>query len=90
MIKYKDENINDLLVQLEASKPVVKDLLRDLLIKMKGFYHQVPMKVLLSKQKENGDIKLTIVYLDSTAKTVIASEYDLNKSFQKILYRLDN
>ena len=51
MIKYKDENINDLLVQLEASKPVVKDLLRDLLIKMKGFYHQVSMKVLLSKQK---------------------------------------
>ena len=37
IIKDKDENMNDPLAQLEASKPVIKDLFRDLLIEMKGF-----------------------------------------------------
>ena len=42
--------MNDPLAQLEASKPVIKDLFRDLLIEMKGFKYQITMKVLLSKQ----------------------------------------
>ena len=49
------------------------------------------MKVLLSKQKENGDREFTTVYFNSTAKTVInLNNYGLNKFFQQVLYRLDN
>ena len=48
------------------------------------------MKVLLSKHKENGDIELTPVYFNCTTKIVINPKYDLDKSFQEILYRIDN
>ena len=49
------------------------------------------MKVLLSKHKEKGDREFTTVYFNSTAKTVINPDnYGLNKSFQQVLYRLDN
>ena len=44
--------MNDPLVQLEARKPVIKDLVRDLLFEMKGFKYQITLKVLLSKQKK--------------------------------------
>ena len=37
---------------------------------MKGFKYQIPMKVLLSKQKENGDREFTTVYFNSTAEAV--------------------
>ena len=63
--------MNDPLALLEASKPVIKNLFRDLLIEMKGFKYQITLKVLLSKQKENGDTEFTTVYFNSTAKTVI-------------------
>ena len=46
--------MNDPLAQMEASKPVIKDLFRDLLIEMKGFKYQTTLKVLLSKQKQKG------------------------------------
>ena len=55
IIKDKDGNMNDRLVQLEASKPVIRDLFRDLLIEMKGFKYQITLNVLLRKQKQNGD-----------------------------------
>ena len=48
-MKDKDGDMNDPLTQLEASKPVIKDLFRDLLIEMKGFKYQIAIKVLLSK-----------------------------------------
>ena len=35
---------------LEAIKPVIKDLFKDLLIEMKGFKYQITLKILLSKQ----------------------------------------
>ena len=54
IMKDKDGNVDDPLVQLEANKPVIKDLFRDLLIEMKGFKYQVTQKVKLSKQKQNG------------------------------------
>ena len=54
IMKDKDGNVADPLVQLEANKPVIKDLFRDLLIEMKGFKYQVTQKVKLSKQKQNG------------------------------------
>ena len=57
---------------------------------MKGFKYQLKMKVLLSKQKENGDRKFSTVYFNSIAKTVIATKYSLHKSFQGNFYILDN
>ena len=83
--------MNDPLTQLEASKPVIKDLFRDLLIEMKGFKYQIAIKVLLSKQNENGDKEFITVYFNSTAKTVInLNKYGIDKSFQEVFYRLDN
>ena len=75
------------LAQLEASNPVIKDLLRDLLIEMKGFKYQITLKVLPSKQNENDDIEFTTVHFNSTSNL---NNYGLNKSFQQVLYRLDN
>ena len=49
------------------------------------------MKVLLREHKENGDIEFSPVYFNSTTKAVINSnKYDLLKSFQEILYIIDN
>ena len=91
IIKDKDENMNHLLAQLEASKPVIKDLFKDLLTEMKGFKHQIPMEVFVSKQKENGDEEFTTVYFNSTAETLFnLNKYGLSKSFQQVLYRIDH
>ena len=38
-MKDKDTSISNPLAQLKASKSVVKDFFRDLLIEMKGFKH---------------------------------------------------
>ena len=62
----------------------------DLLNEIKGFKYQITAKVLLRKCKENGDIEFTPVYFNSTTKTVINPKYDFDKSFQKILCRIDN
>ena len=42
------------------------------------------MKVLLSKHKENGGIEFAPVYFNFTTKTVISSEYDIEKFFKKL------
>ena len=58
---------------------------------MKGFKYQITVTVLLCKHKQNGDIKYAPAYFNSSTKTVINSDkYDLDKSFQEILYRIDN
>ena len=58
---------------------------------MKGFKYQITVAVLLSKHKINGDIEYAPVYFNSATKTVINSDkYDLDKSFQEILHRIDN
>ena len=87
---YKVEIVNykDPLVQLEASKPSIKDLFKDLLNKMKGFKHQITVTVLLSKEKGNGEIEYSSVYFNS--KTVINSGFSLDKPFKDILQRIDN
>ena len=83
--------MNDPLVQLEASKPVIKDLFRDLLNEMNGFKYQITLNVLLTKQRQNGDTEFSTVYFNSTAKTVInINKYGLNESFQEVLYIIDN
>ena len=48
------------------------------------------MKVLLRKRKENEAIEFAPIYFNSTTKTVINSKYMLDKSFQEILYRINN
>ena len=88
--KAKIMDSKDPLAQLESSKSNIKDLLKDLLEEMKGFKNQITVNVLLSKQKGNGDIELAPVYFDATTKRVINLKYDLNKSFQEVLYRIDN
>ena len=79
----------DLILQLAASKSSIKDLLIDLLNETRGFKYQITVKVLLKNYKPNGEIEFTPVYFNSSTKTVINHIYKLNKSFQKILYRID-
>ena len=85
IVDYKDP-----LVQLKASKSSIEDLFKDLLDEMKGFKYQIAVTVLLSKRKINGSIEYSPVYFNSTTKIVINSEFNLDKSFQEILYRIDN
>ena len=55
IIKDRDGNMNDPSGQLEASKPVAR----------KGFKYQLTLKVLPSKQKQNGDTEFSTVYFNS-------------------------
>ena len=55
---------------------------------MKGFKYQ--KTVLLSKVKTDGSIEYSPVYFNSATNTVISSKFNLDKSFQEILYRIDN
>ena len=57
---------------------------------MRSFKFQIAVAVLLSKRKINGSIEYSPVYFNSTTKTVINSEFNLDKSFQEIFYRIDN
>ena len=57
---------------------------------MKGFKYQITVTALLSKVKINESIEYSPVYFNSTTKTIISSEFSLDKSFQEILYRIDN
>ena len=59
-------------------------MFKDLLDEIKGFKDQITVNVLLGIHKENGDIEFAPVYFNSTTKTVINSEYDLDKSFQEV------
>ena len=89
---YKVEKIEpkDPLAQLEASKSSTEDLFKDLLNEMEGFKYQITVSF-LCKHKQNGDIEHAPVYFNSATKTVINSDkYHLDKSFQEILYRIDN
>ena len=89
---YKVEIIEprDHLAQLDARKSSIEDLFQDLLNEIKGFKYQITVAVLLCKHKQSGDIEYPPVYFNSPAKTVINSDqYDLEKSFQEILSRID-
>ena len=58
---------------------------------MKGFEFQITVTVLLCKRKINGDIEYAHVYFNYAIKTFINSDkYGLHKSFQEILYIIDN
>ena len=91
IIKDKDGSMNNLLVQLETSKPVIKNSFKYLLIEIKGSKYQITLKILLSKKKGNGDTEFGNVYFNSKTKTVIdINKYGLDKSFQDVSYRLYN
>ena len=62
----------------------------NLLNKITGFKYQITLKLTLKKQKPNGKIGFTLVYFNSTTKTVINHKFILDKSFQEILYRIGN
>ena len=57
---------------------------------MKGFKYQATVAILLNKHKMDGYTEYSPVYFNSTNKTVINFEYMLDKSFQEIMYRIDN
>ena len=52
----------DPIVQLEASKSSIEDLLNDLLNETKGFKYQITVKVLFKKYKLYGEIVLKNIY----------------------------
>ena len=57
---------------------------------MKGVKYHITVTVLLSEVTINESIKYSTVYFNSTTKTVINHEFNPDKSFQEILYRIDN
>ena len=56
---------------------------------VKGYKYQITVKVLFKKFKPNGEIEFAPVYFNSSTKLVINHRYELDKSFQEILYRID-
>ena len=62
-MSYEVEIIDrkDPIVQLEASKSNIKDLLNDLLNET-AFKYRITVKVLLKKYKPNGEIEFVPVY----------------------------
>ena len=89
---YKIEIVDkrDVVVQLKASKTSIVELLKDLLIALKGFKYQITLAVLLSKVKNSGEVEYSPVYFNSLTKTVINNKFKLDQSFQEIIYRLEN
>ena len=64
-------------------------MFKEILDEMKGSKYKTTVKVLLSKHKGNEGTEFAPVYFDSTTKTVINLEYDLDILFQEILYIID-
>ena len=69
-MSYKVEIIERkvLIVQLEASKSSIKNLLSDPLNERKGFKYQITVKALLKKYKLNEEIQFAPVYFNSLTK----------------------
>ena len=91
-MRYKSEIIEkkDPINQLEASKTSIKDLFKELLVGTKGFTYQITLKVTLKIYKPEGEIEFSPVHFNSATKIVINHKFGLDKSFQEILYRIDN
>ena len=65
-------------------------MFKDLFDETKGFKYQITLKIELKKYKSEGEIEFTPVYFNSTTKIMINHKFGLDKSFQEILYRIDN
>ena len=84
-MSYKVEIIENKhpVVQLEASKFSIKDLFNNLLNERKGFKYQITVKVLLKKDKLNGEIEFAPGYFNSLTKTMIKSQIYIRKLFSR-------
>ena len=51
--------------------------------------YQITVKVSLKKHKADSEIEFAPIYFSSLTKLVINHRYKLNKSFRKILYRIN-
>ena len=67
----------------------MKDLFNDLLDERKGLKYEITLKIKL-KNKKKIEVEFSPVYLNSTTKTAINHKFGFYKSFQEILYRIDN
>ena len=80
----------DPLIQLETSKSSIKDLFtRKSCTHSNLFQISSYWKNLVKRYKQN-EVEFSSVYFDSTTKVVINHKFDLDKSFQEFLYRIDN
>ena len=64
-------------------------MFNDLFNETKGFKYQITVKVLLKKYKPNEEIEFTLVYFNSSTKTIINKRLKLEHAFQEILCRID-
>ena len=64
-------------------------MFNDLLDETKSLKYQITVKLFLKKYKSI-EIEFSAVYFNSTTKTVINHKFGLDKSFQEMLYRIDN
>ena len=62
----------------------------DLLNEKKSFKYQITVNVLLKKHKVDGEIQFRPVCFNSVTKTVANHRFQLESSFQEILYVIDN
>ena len=53
------------------------------------FKYQITVKVLLKKDKTNGEIQFGSVYFNSMKKAVMNHRFKLENPFQEILYMID-
>ena len=81
---FEVKDSKDASVQLAICRPCIKDLLKDLSNKIKGFMSQIMLKVLSSKYKENTKRDLDLVCFNSTTKTLISSKGNLQEIFNRI------
>ena len=65
-------------------------MFKDFLNEIKDFKYQITLAIFLNKINTDGSIEYSAVYFNSKTKTVINNKYNLDKSFQEILYRIDN
>ena len=72
------------------TEELFQELFQDLFNEIKGFKYQITVKVLLIKYRINIDKEFAPVYFNSAPRTVINSEYMLDKFFQETLYVIDN
>ena len=90
-MSYKVEIVEkkDPIVQLEAGKLSIADLLSNLLNGTKGFKYQITVKGSLKKYKFNGKIEFALVYFNTLTKTIINHRFRLENYFQEISYMTD-
>ena len=50
----------------------------------------MPLTALISKLKSDKSIEYSSIHFNSTTKAIINSKFNIDKSFQEILYRIDN